>query len=81
MDYPPSSQDFNVIERVWAHLRRKLHAPAPRGIEKGKDFIKHLHGAVRPLNISGKDMLVDMCRGFQKRCREVIQRRGGRIDY
>ena len=45
----------------------------------------HFHpimgGAVRPLNILGKDMLVDMCRGFQKRCREVIQRRGRRIDY
>ena len=81
MDYPPSSQDLNVIEGVWAHLRKKLHASAPRGIEKRRDFIKRLHGAVRSLNTSGQDMLVDMCSGFRKRCREVVQRKGGRIDY
>ena len=81
MDYPPSSQDLNVIERVWAHLRTELHASAPRGIQKRKDFIKRLHGAVRSLNTSGKVMLVDMGSGFQTRCLEVIQRRGRRIDY
>ena len=81
MDYPPSSQNLNVIEGVWAHLRPKLHASGPRGIEKRKDFIKRLHGAVCSLNTSGKIMLVDMGSGFQTRCREVIQRRGCRIDY
>ena len=59
------AQDVNVIDGVWAHLRKTLHASAPLGIEKRKDFIKSLHGAVHPLNTSGKDMLVDMCNGFQ----------------
>ena len=65
-------QDINVIDGVWAHLLKTLHASAPRGIEKRKDFIKSLHGAVHLLNTSGEDMLVDMCSGFQKHCREVI---------
>ena len=81
MDYPPSNQDFNVIASVWAHLRDKFHAFASAGIEKLKDFINRLHGAMRSLHIFGQDMLADMCSGFQERCREVIQRKGGRIDY
>ena len=67
MDYPPSSQGLNVIEGVWAHLRGKSHASAPSGIEKRKDFIKRLHAAVRSLNVSSIDMLVDMCSSFQER--------------
>ena len=81
MDYPPSSQDLNVIEGVWAHLRKKLYASAPTGIEKQRDFIKRLHGAVHSLNTSGKDTLLDMCGSFQKRRPEVIKRKGSRIDY
>ena len=53
-DYPPSNHDTNVIEGVWAHMRTKLHASAPRGIEKRKDFIQRLHDAVRALNNSGR---------------------------
>ena len=68
-------QDISVIDSVWAHFRKTLHASATRGIEKRKDFIKSLHGAVHSLNTSGKVVLVDMCSGFQKRCGEVVQRR------
>ena len=74
-------QDINVIDGIWAHLRVTLHASAPRGIEKRKDFTKSLHSAVHSLNTSGKDMLVDMCSGFRKSCREVVQRRWGHIKY
>ena len=81
MDYPPSNQDFNVIESVWAHLRDKFRASASAGIGELRDFINRLHGALRSLHISGQDMLADMCSGFQERCREVSQRKGGRIDY
>ena len=81
MDYPPSSQDLNVIEGVWAHLRKKLYASAPTGIEKRRDFIKRLHGAVHSLNTSEKDRLLDMCSSFQNRCRGVNKRKGSRIDY
>ena len=68
-------QVINVIDGVWAHLLKTLCASAPRGIKKRKDFIKSLHGAVHSLNTSGKDVLVDMRSGFQKRCGEVVQRR------
>ena len=81
MDHPPSNQDLHVIEGVWAHLRKKLHASAPIGIERREDFIKCLQGAVRTLNISGKNMLTEMCSGFQKRSREVLKHKSGRIDY
>ena len=40
-------QDINVIDGVWAHLLKTLHASAPRCIEKRKVFTKSLHGAVR----------------------------------
>ena len=81
MDYPPSSQDLNVIEGVWARLREQLHASTPPGIEKRRDFIRRLHGAVRALSISHKDMLADMCNSLQERCREVLRSKCCRIDY
>ena len=73
LDHPPSSQDLHVIEGVWAHLRKKLHASAPVGTVRREGFIKRLQGAECSLHTSGKDMLSG--------CREVLRRKGGRIDY
>ena len=63
MEHPPSRQDFNVSEDAWANVWGRVRATAPAGIEKRKDFGKRLHGVVRPLSISGRDMLTDLCSG------------------
>ena len=64
MEHPPSSQDFNVSEDAWANGWGRVRATAPASIETRKDLGKRLHGVVRPLSISGKDMLTDLCSGF-----------------
>ena len=81
MHYPTSSQDLNVIEEVWSHLRTRLFESAPEGIETRADFIRRLHGAVRLLNTSGKATLLKMCRNMRERAQDVPNRRGERTGY
>jgi transposase len=80
-DYPPSSPDLNVIEGVWAHLRKELNERAPVHIERREDFIKRLHAAVRVLNTSKMDTLLSMCDTLQERARDVIYLKGARTGW
>jgi transposase len=80
-NYPASSQDLNVIECVWAHLRVRLNKSAPTGIEGRAAFIDRLRRAVRSLNADGSSTLQALCRSMPERCRAVLYRKGGRTDY
>ena len=81
MHDPPSSQDLNVIEEVWSHLRTRLFESAPEGIETRADFIRRLHGAVRSLNTNGKATLLKMSYRSRERAQELLNRRGERAGY
>ena len=43
------------------------------------DFIARLRGAVRWLNSSG--ILLTMCHSMRERARDVLLKKGGRIDW
>ena len=77
--FPRSSQDLNPIENVWAHLRDKLEAEAPEGVESRGDFIRRLRAAVRWLNTTKKPVLVRLCRDMADRAQMVLDNEGGRI--
>ena len=77
--YPPNSPDLNPIEQCWSLLRTYLDERAPTGLETREAFIARLHGAVRHLNTSKRDVLLKMCRDQKTRAQEVLDNEGGRI--
>jgi len=71
-DYPPVSQDFNAIENVWKHLRDRLDATLPDGVESRDRFIPRLKKAVAWLNRNRAAQLAKLSRNQKERARECL---------
>ena len=80
LDTAPTSPDLNVIEGIWALLRKDLITDAPVGIESRTHFIQRLRVAVRRLN-RDRDALLSMCHSLKERAQDVLNGRGAMTKW
>lgn len=79
--HPKYSPDLNAIENVWHLLRTYLEDNAPAESEGRKAFLTRLHGAVRHLNTSRRDELLDLCTNQKHRASALLKAAGARTKW
>lgn len=77
MDWPACSQDLNPNEHIWDSMSRSIHQRhvAPQTVQELTDALIQVWEAIPQENIRR------LIRSMPRRCREVIQARGGHTHY
>jgi len=73
MDWPAHSRDLNPIEHIWDIMSRSIHQRhiAPQSVQELTDALFQVWKEIPQENIRR------LIRSTPRRCREVIQARGG----
>ena len=77
LDWPAYSPDLNPIENLWGILVRKVYANQSQ-FEDSKSLVDCIVAAWNNLSTETLESLVN---SMQKRCVEVVQAKGKKIDY
>uniref|UniRef100_A0A3Q3FZ92 Transposase Tc1-like domain-containing protein n=1 Tax=Labrus bergylta TaxID=56723 RepID=A0A3Q3FZ92_9LABR len=77
MDWPAYSPDLNPIEHIWDVMSRSIHQRhvAPQTVQELADAL------VQVWEESPQETIHHLIRSMPRRCREVIQARGGHTHY
>uniref|UniRef100_A0A8C7T9Q2 Transposase Tc1-like domain-containing protein n=1 Tax=Oncorhynchus mykiss TaxID=8022 RepID=A0A8C7T9Q2_ONCMY len=75
MDWPARSPDLNPIEHIWDIMSRSIHQVAPQTVQELADAL------VQVLEEIPQETIRHLIRRMPRRCREVIQARGGHTHY
>ncbi|KAL0148612.1 hypothetical protein M9458_056052 [Cirrhinus mrigala] len=77
MDWPAHSPDLNPIEHIWDIMSRSIHQRhvAPQTVQELADAL------VQVLEEIPQETILHLIRSMPRRCREVIQARGGHTHY
>lgn len=77
VEWPACSPDLNVIENAWDMLQRAVntHIPPPQNLVEVRRVVEDEWGRL------DQEKLRKLVRSVPKRCREVIQHRGGYTHY
>ncbi|KAI4905744.1 hypothetical protein NFI96_003040 [Prochilodus magdalenae] len=72
MDWPPRSPDPNPIEHIWDIMSRSIHCHvAPQTVQELADALVQVWEEIP------QEIIRHLIRSMPRRCREVIQARGG----
>lgn len=75
MDWPPQSPDLNPKEQMWDHLDRELRKHPASSAEKTWEKLSELWQAIDP------QVLEVYIQLMSRRCKAVIEARGGHTEY
>uniref|UniRef100_A0AAR2JQW1 Transposase Tc1-like domain-containing protein n=1 Tax=Pygocentrus nattereri TaxID=42514 RepID=A0AAR2JQW1_PYGNA len=75
MDWPARSPDLNPIEHIWDIMSRYIHHFAPQTVQELADALVQVWEEIPQETIS------HLIRNMPRRCREVIEARGGHTQY
>uniref|UniRef100_A0AAR2M1S6 Tc1-like transposase DDE domain-containing protein n=1 Tax=Pygocentrus nattereri TaxID=42514 RepID=A0AAR2M1S6_PYGNA len=77
MDWPARSPDLNPIEHIWDIMSRSIHQRhvAPQTVQELADAIVQVWEEIP------QETICHLIRSMPRRCREVIQARGGHTQY
>uniref|UniRef100_A0A674C2N9 Transposase Tc1-like domain-containing protein n=1 Tax=Salmo trutta TaxID=8032 RepID=A0A674C2N9_SALTR len=77
MEWPARSPDLNPIEHIWDIMSRSIHQRhvAPQTVQELADALVQVWEEIPPETIR------HLIRSMPRRCREVIQARGGHTHY
>ena len=77
MDWPTRSPDLNPIEHIWDIMSRSIHQRhiAPQTVQELADALVQVWEEIP------QETIRHLIRSMPRRCREVIQARGGHTHY
>ena len=75
LDFPPYSPDLNPMENLWNDLARRVEQREVETMEQLQDVVAEEWTA------TSTDLLVKLVHSMPKRCRAVIDAKGGHTDY
>ena len=77
MDWPARSPDLNPIEHIWDIMSRSIHQRhvAPQTVQELADALVQVWEEIP------QETIRHLIRSMPRRCREVIQARGGHTHY
>jgi len=75
MQWPKASIDLNPIENVWAWLKRSVTSDQPKSLDEMEDSI------IANWRFVTAEFLRPFYESMPQRMKEVIARKGGKIDY
>ena len=77
MDWPARSPDLNPIEHIWDIMSRSIHQRhvAPQTVQELADALVQVWEEIP------QETIHHLIRSMPRRCREVIQARGGHTHY
>ncbi|KAI3363779.1 hypothetical protein L3Q82_001208 [Scortum barcoo] len=77
MDWPARSPDLNPIEHIWGIMSRSIHQRhvAPQTVQELADALVQVWEEIP------QETIRHLIRSMPRRCREVIQARGGHTHY
>ena len=80
MDFPALSPDINPIENLWAEISRKLYA---KGVvySNRNGLIASINATFSNFKENKKEYLRKLAKSVEKRCLDVIQNNGAKINY
>ena len=76
IEWPSQSPDANPIEDLWSFLKRKVTKYAPQNKSELKNVIKRVWENEIP-----QDLIQNLALSFKKRIIDLINSKGGHIDY
>ena len=78
---PPTSPDVNPIGGAWARLDERLRHTDPAKLETAEQFKTRVGNAVRWLNKSEKEEMVDLVDSMPRRLAAVVRKKGAASGY
>ena len=75
MDWPAQSPDLNPIENIWAYIKYKLCRAKMTSLEMLKEEIHRIWN-----NLPSR-FFTNMAKSMNKKCRQVIEKKGGWIKH
>jgi hypothetical protein len=75
LDFPPYSPDLNPIENLWNDLARRVERRQSETVEQLQDVIAEEWAA------TPTDLLAKLAHSMPKRCKAVIEAKGGHTNY
>ncbi|KAI4895268.1 hypothetical protein NFI96_011739 [Prochilodus magdalenae] len=71
LEWPSQSRDLNIIENLWCHLKRAVHARKPSDLNELEMFCKEEWSKIPSATIQ------TLIRSYRKRLEAVISAKGG----
>ena len=75
MDWPSNSSDLNLIENLWAIVKRNVELRRPKNLSELEHFLGEEWGNIP------NSLLINLVNSMLQRCKEVIEKNGERISY
>jgi hypothetical protein len=75
LDFPPYSPDLNPTENLWNDIARRVEVKEAETVEQLQDIVAAEWAA------TSTDLLTKLTHSMPKRCKLVIEAKGGHINY
>jgi transposase len=75
LDFPPYSPDLNPIENLWNDIARRVEVKEAETVEQLQDIL------AAEWATTSTDLLTKLTHSMPKRCKLVIEAKGGHINY